>query len=54
MGSTESKLVSPMKPEPAIKNSRFTDLIDPRSPSLQIDRTPIQVGYLAHLLSDIL
>ncbi|TNN54532.1 Cell division cycle-associated protein 3 [Liparis tanakae] len=46
MGSSESKLVSPMKPEPAIKNSRLTDLIDPRSPSLQIDRTPIQVDGL--------
>ncbi|XP_034409730.1 cell division cycle-associated protein 3 [Cyclopterus lumpus] len=47
MGSSESKLVSaPIKPEPAIKNSRLTDLIDPRSPSLEIDRTPIQVDGL--------
>ncbi|XP_037309309.2 cell division cycle-associated protein 3 [Pungitius pungitius] len=43
MGSTESKMVSPTKPEPAIKNHRVTDLIDPRSPSTVIDRTPIQI-----------
>ncbi|XP_040021735.2 cell division cycle-associated protein 3 isoform X2 [Gasterosteus aculeatus] len=43
MGSSESKLASPTKPEPAIKNRRVTDLIDPRSPSTVIDRTPIQI-----------
>ncbi|XP_076594075.1 cell division cycle-associated protein 3 [Chaetodon auriga] len=48
MGSSESKMVvsAPLKPEPAIKNSRVTDLMDPRSPSTGIDRTPIQVGRL--------
>lgn len=35
-----------MKPEPAIKNPRVSHLIDPRSPSTAIDRTPIQVGGL--------
>ncbi|XP_059195530.1 cell division cycle-associated protein 3 [Centropristis striata] len=46
MGSSESKMVvcAPIKPEPAIKNSRVSDLIDPRSPSTAISRTPIQVG----------
>ncbi|KAM6936414.1 cell division cycle-associated protein 3 [Lycodopsis pacificus] len=44
MGSSESKTVSaPIKPEPAIKNCRVTDLTDPRSPSTAVDRTPIQV-----------
>ncbi|XP_068591872.1 cell division cycle-associated protein 3 [Cebidichthys violaceus] len=47
MGSSESKMVSaPIKPEPAIKNCRVTDLIDPRSPSTGVDRTPIQVDGL--------
>ncbi|KAM9851779.1 cell division cycle-associated protein 3 [Aulostomus maculatus] len=46
MGSSESKPVvpAPAKPEPAIKNSRVADLVDPRSPSAGISRTPIQVG----------
>ncbi|KAJ4923205.1 hypothetical protein JOQ06_022731 [Pogonophryne albipinna] len=45
MGSSESKMVvcAPIKPEPAIKNSRVTDLMDPRSPTA-LDRTPIQVA----------
>ncbi|XP_037640686.1 cell division cycle-associated protein 3 [Sebastes umbrosus] len=49
MGSSESKMVVsvPIKPEPAIKNSRVGDLMDPRSPSTGLDRTPIQVGALA-------
>lgn len=38
---------APIKPEPAIKNSRVSDLIDPRSPSTGIDRTPIQVGLVS-------
>ncbi|XP_056236270.1 cell division cycle-associated protein 3 [Seriola aureovittata] len=44
MGSSESKMLvcAPTKPEPAIKNSRFLHLMDPRSPSAGIDRTPIQ------------
>ncbi|XP_071326181.1 cell division cycle-associated protein 3 [Trachinotus anak] len=48
MGSSESKaLVSaPTKPEAAIKNSRVLHLIDPRSPSAGIDRTPIQAPGL--------
>ncbi|XP_068426400.1 cell division cycle-associated protein 3 [Clinocottus analis] len=47
MGSSESKSVSaPIKPEPAIQNSRLTDLMDPRSPSIELDRTPIQVDGL--------
>ncbi|XP_035528542.1 cell division cycle-associated protein 3 [Morone saxatilis] len=48
MGSSESKMVvsAPIKPEPAIKNSRVGHLVDPRSPSTGIDRTPIQVGGL--------
>lgn len=48
MGSTESKLAASasIKPKPAVKNSRVSHLIDPRSPSTGIDRTPIQVGYL--------
>ncbi|KAF3839258.1 hypothetical protein F7725_017975 [Dissostichus mawsoni] len=43
MGSSESKMVvcAPIKPEPAIKNSRVSDLMDPRSPTA-LDRTPIQ------------
>ncbi|XP_034730160.1 cell division cycle-associated protein 3 [Etheostoma cragini] len=46
MGSSESKMVvsAPIKPEPAIKNSRVSDLIDPRSPSTGVVRTPIQLG----------
>ncbi|XP_010770080.1 cell division cycle-associated protein 3, partial [Notothenia coriiceps] len=45
MGSSESKVVvcAPIKPEPSIKNSRVTDLMDPRSPTA-LDRTPIQVA----------
>ncbi|XP_054477618.1 cell division cycle-associated protein 3 [Anoplopoma fimbria] len=47
MGSSESKLVcAPIKPEPELKNNRVSDLIDPRSPSTGIDRTPIQVDGL--------
>lgn len=48
MGSSESKMgvSAPIKPEPAIKNSRVSHIIDPRSPSTGIDRTPIQVGGL--------
>lgn len=51
MGSSESKMsaCAPIKPEPAIKN--ISHLVDPRSPSVGIDRTPIQVGYLAQSLT---
>ncbi|XP_062255984.1 cell division cycle-associated protein 3 [Platichthys flesus] len=46
MGSSESKMLvpAPVKPEPAIKNLHLGDLADPRSPSVGVDRTPIQVG----------
>ncbi|KAE8288977.1 hypothetical protein D5F01_LYC12855 [Larimichthys crocea] len=46
MGSSESKICAPIKPEPAIKSIRVNHLVDPRSPSTGIDRTPIQVGGL--------
>ncbi|KAM8734210.1 cell division cycle-associated protein 3 isoform 2-T3 [Acanthopagrus schlegelii] len=48
MGSSESKMAAcaQVKPEPAIKNNRVSELVDPRSPSTGIDRTPIQVGVL--------
>lgn len=47
MGSSESKMCASkqVKPEPAIKN--MSHLVDPRSPSVSVDRTPIQVGYLS-------
>lgn len=35
-----------IKPEPAFKKTHISHLIDPRSPSAGIERTPIQVGYL--------
>lgn len=47
MGSSESKLAavaSETKPEFPFKASRVNQLLDPRSPSVGIDRTPIQVG----------
>ena len=48
MGSSESKMDPPasIKPKSAVKNTRISHVIDPRSPSTGIDRTPIQVGYL--------
>ncbi|KAG7216976.1 hypothetical protein INR49_001630 [Caranx melampygus] len=48
MGSSESKLLvsAPKKSEPAIKNVRVQQLMDPRSPSAGIDRTPIQAPGL--------
>lgn len=54
MGSSESKMsaCAPIKPEPAIKN--ISHLVDPRSPSVGIDRTPIQVGSLAQSLSELI
>ncbi|XP_020353905.1 cell division cycle-associated protein 3 [Oncorhynchus kisutch] len=48
MGSSESKVVvaSTPKHDPSlrIKHDRLSQLVDPRSPSVAIDRTPIQVG----------
>ncbi|XP_031432203.1 cell division cycle-associated protein 3 isoform X2 [Clupea harengus] len=48
MGSSESKIatVSTPKPDPnlRIKNLRVAQLVDPRSPSTDIDRTPIQMA----------
>ncbi|XP_072316881.1 cell division cycle-associated protein 3 [Eucyclogobius newberryi] len=47
MGSSESKLSaapSEIKPELPFKAARVNELLDPRSPSGGIDRTPIQVG----------
>ncbi|XP_077431905.1 cell division cycle-associated protein 3 [Vanacampus margaritifer] len=46
MGASESKITerAAAKPEVPVSNSRVAQLIDPRSPSVAIDRTPIQVG----------
>ena len=48
MGTSESKMAASavMKPEPAFKKTHMSHLIDPRSPSAGVDRTPIQVDYL--------
>lgn len=47
MGSSESKVAvaSTPKHDPShrIKHDRLSQLVDPRSPSVAIDRTPIQV-----------
>ncbi|XP_008429614.1 cell division cycle-associated protein 3 isoform X1 [Poecilia reticulata] len=45
MGTSESKMAvsADAKPQPAIKKTHVSHLIDPRSPSAGIDRTPIQV-----------
>ncbi|XP_026173310.1 cell division cycle-associated protein 3 [Mastacembelus armatus] len=50
MGSSESKMTmaAPVKPESAISH-----LIDPRSPSAGITRTPIQVGWPASKTSGV-
>ncbi|XP_051812328.1 cell division cycle-associated protein 3 isoform X1 [Acanthochromis polyacanthus] len=52
MGSSESKMPAAIKPEPAVKKSHISHLIDPRSPSTGIDRTPIQVGAFVSKTSD--
>lgn len=46
MGSTESKMAAcaPVKAEPSVRPGRVGQLMDPRSPSAAIDRTPIQVS----------
>ncbi|XP_028327111.1 cell division cycle-associated protein 3 [Gouania willdenowi] len=46
MGSSESKMgpSEEVKPELAIKKNHVSHLVDPRSPSTGIDRTPIQVN----------
>uniref|UniRef100_A0A3B5Q2X3 Cell division cycle associated 3 n=1 Tax=Xiphophorus maculatus TaxID=8083 RepID=A0A3B5Q2X3_XIPMA len=45
MGTSESKMAVPAdaKPQPVIKKTHVSHLIDPRSPSVGIDRSPIQV-----------
>ncbi|XP_027869459.1 cell division cycle-associated protein 3 [Xiphophorus couchianus] len=45
MGASESKMAVPAdaKPQPVIKKTHVSHLIDPRSPSAGIDRSPIQV-----------
>lgn len=52
MGSSESKMTAAIKPEPAIRKTHISHLIDPRSPSAGIDRTPIQVGAAVSKTSD--
>lgn len=54
MGSSESKMCGSkqVKPEPAVKNMR--PLVDPRSPSASVDRTPIQVRCLKKSHADML
>lgn len=56
MGSSESKMTvaAHVKPETVNKFSRVSYVIDPRSPSVDISRTPIQVGCLVKLLPDVL
>ncbi|XP_061574420.1 cell division cycle-associated protein 3 [Cololabis saira] len=46
MGSSESKMSASaaMKPEPAMKKTCVSHLVDPRSPSAIISRTPIQIA----------
>uniref|UniRef100_A0A4W5LDM0 Cell division cycle associated 3 n=1 Tax=Hucho hucho TaxID=62062 RepID=A0A4W5LDM0_9TELE len=48
MGSSESKVAVASTPKHdsshRIKHDRLSQLVDPRSPSVAIDRTPIQVG----------
>ncbi|XP_029359918.1 cell division cycle-associated protein 3 [Echeneis naucrates] len=46
MGSSESKMLvsEPTKQDPPMKNIRVHQLMDPRSPSAGIDRTPIQAA----------
>ncbi|KAM9798158.1 cell division cycle-associated protein 3 [Neosynchiropus ocellatus] len=46
MGSSESKPAVPAEKQKqdVVKHNRISDLIDPRSPSVGIDRTPIQVN----------
>ncbi|XP_013868913.1 cell division cycle-associated protein 3 [Austrofundulus limnaeus] len=43
MGSSESKMTAATKAEPVLKKTHVSRLIDPRSPTAGVDRTPIQV-----------
>ncbi|XP_068180412.1 cell division cycle-associated protein 3 [Antennarius striatus] len=55
MGSSKSKAAesSPTMTEPPIKNSRVHCVMDPRSPSAEINRTPIQVcGFVPKNVTD--
>lgn len=45
-------MTAAIKPDPAIRKSHVSHLIDPRSPSAGIDRTPIQVGAVVSKMSD--
>lgn len=56
MGLNESKMrvSEPTKPEPAFTKSQIGHLIDPRSPSAAIDRTPIQVRSFVYFLSRLM
>uniref|UniRef100_A0A3B3TP19 Cell division cycle associated 3 n=1 Tax=Poecilia latipinna TaxID=48699 RepID=A0A3B3TP19_9TELE len=54
MGTSESKMAASAdaKPQPAIKKTHMSHLIDPRSPSAGIDRTPIQSTSAAAVKSE--
>lgn len=54
MGASESKIaVETPKPDRSrqIRNDRISQLVDPRSPSTGIDRTPIQVNAIFNMHS---
>lgn len=57
MGTSESKMTvaSTPKPDPIqrLKNQRLAHLADPRSPSCEINRTPIQVGSEASTVQEV-
>ncbi|XP_029959015.1 cell division cycle-associated protein 3 [Salarias fasciatus] len=55
MGSSESKMTvhEEKKAEPAVKKTQISHLIDPRSPSAGIDRTPIQFGNVSKISAEV-